>query len=87
MCLTAGFPDAPRADNVSSPFPSAARRLFGPPLPTVRLDEATPAFEPAAYTAYYGDMRNMTDQQLAAHFLANGRKERRVYRRLRLILR
>ena len=84
--MTAGS-DALHAKVDSSPFPPAALRLFGPPLPAVPLDGATPAFEPAAYAAHYGDLRNMTDAQLAAHFLAAGRVERRVYRRLRVILR
>jgi len=71
----------------SSPFLPADRRLFGRPLPSVWLDGATVAFEPGAYSAYNGDMGNVADDDMAAHFAAYGRAERRVGRRLRLILR
>ena len=80
-------PAASGTDDTSAPFSPAARRLFGPPQPAVWLDEQTPAFEPAAYAAHYGDMFNMTDEDLANHFRSAGRGERRVPQRMRLILR
>lgn len=78
-----------RLQTRSSPLPAPDERLFGPPLPRggFLTDTATRRFEAAAYRAYYPeDSAGRSDEQLREHYLAVGRREHRVPRRLRVVL-
>ena len=73
-------------------LPTADERLFGPPLPRVRLDDETPKFEPAAYRRYYPDAAAADpasgpddNASAGAHYLEVGRTAGRVPVRLRVL--